>query len=93
MRFKRGLGRVGRHSEPAEPVFEVHERAELEDRPEVVLTLLEPDQLVAAKERTRFGRRRLSAGQRVLLWSLRVYVVVMLAVLLFSVIGTIRGAR
>lgn len=58
---------------------------DLED-PHVVLSLLESDQLVAAKRRTHFGPRKLSFGVRVLLWSLRVYVVVMMLLALLSVL-------
>ena len=53
--------------------------------PNVVLSLLEADQVVAAKQRTRFGPRKLLPGMRFLLWSLRVYVVVMFAIVLVSV--------
>lgn len=60
-------------------------RPNLED-PRVVLTLLEADQVVAAKRQTHFGQRRLSSGVRALLWGLRVYVVVMLVVVLISVL-------
>jgi hypothetical protein len=59
---------------------------------EAVLALLEPDQLVAAKERTRFGRRRLSRGVRALLWGLRLYVLFMVALVLFQVIQAVQGA-
>jgi len=61
-------------------------------QPEAVLALLEPDQLVAAKERTRFGRRRLSRGVRALLWGLRLYVLFMVALVLFQVIQAVQGA-
>jgi hypothetical protein len=54
--------------------------------PAVVLSLLEADQMVAAKRQTRFGARNLSRGQRVLLWGLRAYVVVMLAIVVISVV-------
>jgi hypothetical protein len=57
--------------------------------PRVVLSLLEADQVVAAKRQSRFGRRNLSLGVRVLLWGLRVYVVVMLVLVLVSVIRAI----
>jgi hypothetical protein len=60
-------------------------RPNLED-PRVVLTLLEADQVVAAKRQAHFGQRRLSPGTRALLWGLRVYVVVMLLVVLISVL-------
>jgi len=53
--------------------------------PNVVLSLLEADQVVAAKRQTHFGPRRFSLGLRVLLWSLRVYVILMLVMVLISV--------
>jgi len=53
--------------------------------PGVVLSLLEADQVVAAKRQSRFGRRNLSAGIRILLWGLRIYVVVMLVLVVISV--------
>lgn len=54
--------------------------------PSVVLSLLEADQVVAAKQRMHFGRRNLSLGVRILLWGLRIYVVVMLVIVLISAI-------
>ena len=63
------------------------------DDPSVVLTLLEADQVVAAKQRTRFGRRDLSFGLKVLLWGLRGYVVAMLVIVLISVIRALEAAR
>jgi len=59
----------------------------------VVLSLLETDQVVAAKRRTRFGRRDLSFGLQALLWSLRIYVVVMLVIVLISVLRAVEAAR
>jgi len=61
--------------------------------PSVVLSLLEADQVVAAKQRTRFGRRHLSVGTRLLLWCLRAYVVVMLAIVLLSVLRAVGVAH
>jgi hypothetical protein len=58
--------------------------------PKVVLSLLEADQVVAAKRQTRFGRRNLSLPVRVLFWGLRVYVVAMLIIVLISVLSAIR---
>jgi hypothetical protein len=55
------------------------------DDPNVVLSLLEADQVVAAKRQTHFGPRKFSLGLRVLLWSLRVYVILMLVMVLISV--------
>jgi hypothetical protein len=54
--------------------------------PRAVLSMLEADQVVAAKRRTRFGRQRLSLRTRVLLWCLRVYVVLMLVIVAISVV-------
>ena len=54
--------------------------------PRVVLSLLEADQVVAAKRLTRFGPRNLSFGVRVLLWGLRAYVVIMFLIVLVSVL-------
>jgi hypothetical protein len=67
-------------------------KADLKD-PRVVLSLLEADQVVAAKQRTRFGQRNLSAGMRVLLWGLRIYVVIMLVLVLISVLRAIHPAH
>ena len=60
-------------------------RADMED-PRVVLSLLEADQVVAAKSQTHFGCRKLSPGARVLLWGLRIYVLLMMAIVVISVI-------
>lgn len=57
--------------------------------PRVVLSLLEADQIVAAKEQMRFGRQKLSPGVRALLWGLRVYVVVMMIIALVSVLRAV----
>jgi hypothetical protein len=57
--------------------------------PGVVLSLLEADQVVAAKQKTRFGRRNLSIGARILLWGLRIYVVAMLVLVVISVIRAV----
>jgi hypothetical protein len=59
--------------------------------PEVVLSLLEADQVVAAKQQSRFGQRRLSLGIRVMLWGLRIYVVIMLILVVVSVLRALRG--
>lgn len=58
--------------------------------PEVVLSVLEADQVVAAKQQMRFGQRKLSFGTRLLFWALRVYVVVMLVIVLLSVLRALR---
>jgi hypothetical protein len=62
---------------------------ELSRRHDVVRSLLEEDQLVAFKQRTRFGRRTFSPGLKILLWALRVYVLVMLAIVVLQIIHTL----
>ncbi|MGH9739695.1 MAG: hypothetical protein ACRD4X_14085 [Candidatus Acidiferrales bacterium] len=59
--------------------------------PRAVLSVLEADQIVAAKQRTHFGRRKLSMGVRILLWGLRVYVVIMLVLVVISAFRVIHG--
>ncbi len=61
--------------------------------PRLVLSLLEADQVVAAKRRTHFGQRNLSVGVRVLLWGLRAYVVMMLIIVLISVLRAMHAVR
>jgi hypothetical protein len=68
------------------------EQLTLQD-PRAVLSLLEADQVVAAKRRTHFGRQKLSVKTRVLLWCLRVYVVAMLLIVAISVLQAIRAAH
>lgn len=51
--------------------------------PEQVLASLEPDQLAAAKQH--FSRRALKGPEVVLLWSLRFYLLFMLAVVIYQV--------
>lgn len=63
---------------------------ELSQRHDVVRALLEEDQLVAFKQRTRFGRRKFSPGLKVLLWALRIYVVGMLIIVIIQIIRTLR---
>jgi hypothetical protein len=67
-------------------------RPDLKD-PHVVLSLLEADQVVAAKRQTRFGRRPISAGTNVLLWGLRAYVVLMMVIVVLSVLRALRGGQ
>jgi hypothetical protein len=75
------------------PGVEVNsEQLTLQD-PRAVLSLLEADQVVAAKRRTHFGRQKLSVKTRVLLWCLRVYVVAMLLIVAISVFHAIQAAR
>jgi hypothetical protein len=60
------------------------------DRPETVLSVLEEDQLVKAKERIHWGRSELSTGVRVLLWGLRLYVIFMLVTVAIHVVNTVQ---
>lgn len=64
----------------------------LED-PRVVLSLLEADQVVAAKRQSHFGPRKFSTGVRVLLWGLRIYVILMLGIVLISVFRALEAAH
>jgi hypothetical protein len=68
------------------------EQLTLQD-PRAVLSLLEADQVVAAKRRTHFGRKNLSVGTKALLWALRFYVVAMLVIVLVSVYHAVRATR
>ncbi|MGC1795250.1 MAG: hypothetical protein WA713_04090, partial [Candidatus Acidiferrales bacterium] len=61
--------------------------------PRAVLSLLEADQVVAAKRTTHFGRQKLSVKTRVLLWCLRVYVVAMFVIVAISVVQAFRAAH
>ncbi len=74
------------------PVDVKPEQLSLQD-PRAVLSLLEADQVVAAKRRTHFGRKNLSLGTKALLWGLRIYVVAMFVIVLISVYQAIRAAR
>ena len=61
--------------------------------PEVVLALLEADQVVAAKQGSRFGRKKLSLKMRVILWGLRIYLVIMLVIVAISVMRALHGGH
>jgi len=74
------------------PVDVKSEQLSLRD-PRAVLSLLEADQVVAAKRRTHFGRQHLSFGTKALLWGLRIYVVAMLVIVLISVYQAVHAAR
>lgn len=74
------------------PVASDDGQPHLED-PRVVLSLLEADQVVAAKEHMRFGRQKLSRGVRAMLWGLRIYVVVMLIIVLVSVLRAVHAVN
>ena len=63
------------------------------NHPRVVLSLLEADQVVAAKKETRFGCRKFSTGVRMLLWGLRVYVILMFVIVIVSVFHALQSAH
>ena len=67
-------------------------RPDLRD-PQIVLSFLEADQIVAAKQRTRFGQRRLSAGKRLIFWALRIYVILMFVLVLISFLRAIHSSH
>lgn len=56
-----------------------------------VLDVLEPDQLVGAKE-AHYPRARLGRGTRALMWGMRAYVIFMLVVVGYQVWTTIHPA-
>ena len=60
------------------------------EAPETVLELLEADQVVAVKEHSRFSRRPISRRLNLLLWALRIYVLIMLALVAVSVYQALR---
>jgi hypothetical protein len=82
----------GALASPDVPADVRSEQLTLQD-PRAVLSLLEADQVVAAKRRTHFGRKNLSFGTKALLWGLRIYVVAMLVIVLISVYQAIHAAR
>lgn len=54
-----------------------------ESSPEDLVAALEPEQLAAAKQR--FPRRVLTGGEILLLWSLRIYLLFMMAVVVYQI--------
>ncbi len=57
-----------------------------------VLDVLEPDQLVAAKEKERYGLRELGLGTRILMWGMRAYVLFMTVVVAYQIWTTVTHA-
>lgn len=66
---------------------------DFEHQPDDVLSVLEPDQLFAAKQHARFGRAQLSTGTRILMWGLRAYVIAMFLMVAMQVVHTFHGGR
>lgn len=54
-----------------------------------VLASLEPDQLVVAKARS-FPRRNLAASEALLLFSLRIYLLIMMGIVIYQILVNIR---
>jgi hypothetical protein len=50
-----------------------------------VREVLEPDQLSSAKNTQHVGRRQLKTGTVIILWSLRLYVVLMMFIIAFQI--------
>ena len=90
--MKSDFSELGVSGPGVQPIAADTGQPHLED-PRVVLSLLEADQVVAAKEQMRFGRQKLSSGVRVLLWGLRVYVVVMMIIVLVSVLRAVHAVH
>lgn len=85
------LGATIRPAEALAPA-EASNGVDVELRPDTVLSVLEADQLVAAKDHPRFGQRQLSQGVRLLLWGLRFYVIAMMILVAIQVVNAVRGS-
>ncbi len=90
--MKRNDEKIAAGRQSLESLAESGGKPDLKD-PRLVMSLLEADQVVAAKRQSRFGRRNLSFGVRLMLWGLRAYVVVMLVLVLVSVVRAIHSAH
>ena len=69
-------------SEPAENVT----REELTS----VMTALEPDQIIFAKEHHHCPRRELTRTEMILFWALRIYLVFMVGVVVYQILTAVR---